>query len=305
MGIGALLLDHDSFSDGYRRIVDLRGFMLSPELVAVVMAGGAGTRFWPLSRRRRPKQLLPFAEGRSLLSAAVERLLPLVPPSQVVVVTGAGLAEAVRTDLPLIPPQNVLAEPTGRDTAACIGWVAWRLAASLPNAPPVVPADHVIPDDTAFGRPPPLPTWLAVRRPGHARAGANRPRAGPIPSWARRGGRATPTRYACRKPDWYGQPSAGHRSVALELGAVRVEPHHCGHPSTSEPRRSTVSCRCRIAGEPPLWQCTTVYRASTSVMRSALKGRSGQLRLVRCGSCRGWLQCFVHGGSRRRRRCGA
>ena len=74
-----------------------------------------------------------------------------MPPYQVVGGTGAGLAEAVRTDLPLIPPQNVLAEPTGRDTAACIGWVAWRLAASLPNAVMlVVPADHVIPDGIAL-----------------------------------------------------------------------------------------------------------------------------------------------------------
>lgn len=122
-----------------------------PELVAVVMAGGSGTRFWPLSRRRRPKQLLPFAEGRSLLSAAVERLLPLVPPSRVVVVTGAAIADAVRADLPLVPPGNVLAEPVGRDTAACIGWVAWRLQPSSPDAVMlVVPADHVIPDGIAL-----------------------------------------------------------------------------------------------------------------------------------------------------------
>ncbi|MGV8042208.1 MAG: sugar phosphate nucleotidyltransferase [Thermoanaerobaculaceae bacterium] len=125
----------------------------STELVALVMAGGSGTRFWPLSRRRRPKQLLPFAEGRSLLSAAVERLLPLVPASRVTVVTGAGIAEAVRADLPLVPPHNVLAEPAGRDTAACIGWVAWRLQPSSPDAVMlVVPADHVIPDGIALRR---------------------------------------------------------------------------------------------------------------------------------------------------------
>lgn len=122
-----------------------------PEIVALVMAGGSGTRFWPLSRRRRPKQLLPFAQGRSLLSAAVERLLPMVSPERILVATGAGIAEAVQADLPLLPRENILAEPIGRDTAACIGWVAWRLALSHPDATMiVVPADHVIPDGQAL-----------------------------------------------------------------------------------------------------------------------------------------------------------
>jgi mannose-1-phosphate guanylyltransferase len=115
------------------------------------MAGGSGTRFWPLSRRRRPKQLLPFAQGRSLLSATVERLLPMVPPERILVATGAAIVEAVQADLPLLPRENILAEPIGRDTAACIGWVAWRLASSHPGATMVVvPADHVIPDGRAL-----------------------------------------------------------------------------------------------------------------------------------------------------------
>lgn len=136
-----------------------------PELVAVVMAGGSGTRFWPLSRRQRPKQLLPFADGRSLLSAAVERLLPLVPASRVTVVTGAAIAETVQADLPLVPPENVLAEPVGRDTAACIGWVAWRLQTTLPDAVMlVVPADHVIPDGVALRRALAAAAELAGRR---------------------------------------------------------------------------------------------------------------------------------------------
>ena len=120
-------------------------------LFAVVMAGGAGTRFWPLSRRSRPKQLLPFAHGRSLLAAAVERLAPLVAPERTLVVTSAEVAEAVRAELPGLPGANVLAEPEGRDTAACVGWVAWRLARTAPGAVMVVvPADHLIPDGSAL-----------------------------------------------------------------------------------------------------------------------------------------------------------
>ncbi len=122
-----------------------------PVLYAVVMAGGAGTRFWPLSRRSRPKQLLPFADGRSLLAATVARLEPLVPPVRTLVVTSADVVEAARRELATLPAENVLAEPTGRDTAACVGWVAWRLARTAPGAVMVVvPADHVVADGGAL-----------------------------------------------------------------------------------------------------------------------------------------------------------
>lgn len=115
------------------------------------MAGGAGTRFWPWSRRRRPKQLLPLAEGRSLLAATVARLAPLVTPARTWVVTTTAVADAVRRELPEFPPENVLAEPEGRDTAACVGWVAWRLARTHPNAVMlVVPSDHVVGDAQAW-----------------------------------------------------------------------------------------------------------------------------------------------------------
>ena len=120
-------------------------------LYAVVMAGGTGTRFWPLSRRSRPKQLLPFAEGRSLLAATVDRLAPLVTPERTLVVTSEDVVEAVRAELPRLPAGNILAEPSGRNTAACVGWVAWRMARSKPDAVMVVlPADHVIPDGPAL-----------------------------------------------------------------------------------------------------------------------------------------------------------
>jgi mannose-1-phosphate guanylyltransferase len=122
-----------------------------PTLWAVVMAGGAGTRFWPLSRRNRPKQLLPFAGGRSLLAASVERLPPLVPFERVVIVTNAEVADAVRLEVPEVPAENVLVEPVGRDTAACVGFATWWLARRHPGAVLVaLPADHLVPESAAL-----------------------------------------------------------------------------------------------------------------------------------------------------------
>jgi len=136
-------------------------------LFGVIMAGGSGTRFWPLSRRRRPKQLLPLLGGRSLLAATVERVLPLVGKQRTLVVTGADVADAVREDLPGLPVGNVLVEPAGRDTAACIGWVAWRLAVRHPEAVMlVIPADHVVPDGAAFRG-----AMAAAAATAHARGG--------------------------------------------------------------------------------------------------------------------------------------
>ena len=136
-------------------------------LFAVIMAGGAGTRFWPLSRRARPKQLLPLLGGRSLLAVTADRLLPLVGRERLLVVTGAEVEAAVRADLPELPPENILVEPAGRDTAACIGWVAWRLAERHPEAVMlVVPADHVVPDGVAF-----RVAMAAAAATAHARGG--------------------------------------------------------------------------------------------------------------------------------------
>ncbi len=118
---------------------------------ALILAGGSGTRFWPLSRKLRPKQLLALDGPRSLLQATVDRLAPLVPPESVWIVTTRALAAAVREQLPEVPPEQVLEEPMGRNTAPAIGWAV----RSLPEAKrrgivAVLPADHRMADAAAF-----------------------------------------------------------------------------------------------------------------------------------------------------------
>ena len=82
-------------------------------MYAVIMAGGVGTRFWPRSRKRRPKQLLPIAGHASMIRLTVERLRPLIEPHAVLVVTNVDQADAIRQELPEVPPDNVLVEPLG------------------------------------------------------------------------------------------------------------------------------------------------------------------------------------------------
>jgi mannose-1-phosphate guanylyltransferase len=112
---------------------------------AVIMAGGSGTRFWPKSRRDRPKQLLNLHGSETMLQQTVARIAPLVDPARLWVITGADQAVASRVQLPSVPASNVIAEPCPRDTAACIGLAAITLAHSDPDATMIVmPADHVI-----------------------------------------------------------------------------------------------------------------------------------------------------------------
>lgn len=119
--------------------------------ICVIMAGGRGTRFWPLSRTARPKQLLPLASGASLLRDTFERVAPLVGAGRVLVVTSGDLAAAVRADLPELPPAHVITEPVGRNTAPC-AVLGMGLARRLdPHAPvALLPADHLIRDVEAF-----------------------------------------------------------------------------------------------------------------------------------------------------------
>ncbi|MDP9173600.1 MAG: mannose-1-phosphate guanylyltransferase [Planctomycetota bacterium] len=111
----------------------------------VIMAGGSGTRLWPLSRGNMPKQLLPVINGKSLLQLSYERLRGILPPGQIFVCTGAAHAQAVLANLPELPAENLLGEPMGRDTANAIGFSAAVLQKRDPEAIcAVVTADHVI-----------------------------------------------------------------------------------------------------------------------------------------------------------------
>jgi mannose-1-phosphate guanylyltransferase len=111
----------------------------------VIMAGGAGTRLWPLSRKDRPKQLLPVVRGKSLLQLSYERLRGLLPPDRIFVCTGAAHGQAVLDNLPELPKENLLGEPAGRDTANAVGFPAAVLHQRDKDAvTAVVTADHVI-----------------------------------------------------------------------------------------------------------------------------------------------------------------
>ena len=112
---------------------------------AVILAGGKGERFWPLSTSRRPKQLLSLVGDRALLAQAVDRLEGLIPPERVLVVTNADLVEATRAAAPELPAENVVGEPVGRDTAPAVALAAALVKARDPNGVfCILTADQVI-----------------------------------------------------------------------------------------------------------------------------------------------------------------
>ncbi len=117
----------------------------------VIMAGGRGERFWPQSRLKRPKHLLPIVGDAPMLSQTVDRLSGLVSPEDVFVITNAEQRDAVLESCPQLLPERVIGEPQGRDTAAAVGLAALVVERAEPGAAfALLPADHVIADAAGF-----------------------------------------------------------------------------------------------------------------------------------------------------------
>ncbi|HEY7217655.1 MAG TPA: sugar phosphate nucleotidyltransferase [Candidatus Binatia bacterium] len=131
---------------------------------SVIIAGGKGTRFWPLSRARRPKQLLKILSRKSLIEETAERVYALHGRKQTLVVTIADQVTALRRELKHLSKNNFLAEPVGKNTAPCIGLAALEIIRRDPEAVMIVlPADHWVADVAAFRRILKAATALALR----------------------------------------------------------------------------------------------------------------------------------------------
>ena len=121
--------------------------ILADHVGAVILAGGKGTRFWPLSRRARPKQVLALAGSETLLSRTLSRVAPLAPARRTVVVTGPDMVDAVR---PECRETTVLVEPSGRNTLPAIAWGALEAAQRGARVVIVLPSDHFVRDENAL-----------------------------------------------------------------------------------------------------------------------------------------------------------
>jgi mannose-1-phosphate guanylyltransferase len=114
-------------------------------IYGVILAGGKGERFWPLSRARRPKQLLRLISDKTMLQETIDRILPLIPIEKIFVVTSENMVQPILDEIQMLKPENILAEPRGRDTCPAIGLAAAHLKKIDPKAVMVVlSADHII-----------------------------------------------------------------------------------------------------------------------------------------------------------------
>lgn len=126
--------------------------MMNQNNYCVIMAGGIGSRFWPLSKSRMPKQFLDIlGTGKSFIRSTFERFLPVVPVENFLVVTSELYKDLVLEHLPELKPEQVLLEPVRRNTAPCVAYAAYRIAKQNPNANMVVaPSDHLITGEAEF-----------------------------------------------------------------------------------------------------------------------------------------------------------
>ncbi len=133
-------------------------------VAAFIMAGGSGERFWPLSTKERPKQLLKLIDNeRSMIRMTVDRILPMIPAERIFIGTNAIQAEAIRNELPMLPAKNIIVEPAFKDTAAAIGYGAVKIKQSLDKRVQssdkeeditmvVLASDHLIKNEENFRR---------------------------------------------------------------------------------------------------------------------------------------------------------
>jgi mannose-1-phosphate guanylyltransferase len=128
-------------------------YRVAPDTHIAILAGGEGTRLWPLSRSRRPKQLLPLSGERSLIQSTVDRLRPLVPPEQILIITERSHADDLHAQLPELPDSSIIVEPTRRGTAAALLLAALHVRDRAPSATwASLHSDAFIADDEEFRR---------------------------------------------------------------------------------------------------------------------------------------------------------
>ncbi|MEE1120358.1 MAG: sugar phosphate nucleotidyltransferase, partial [Prevotella sp.] len=118
----------------------------------VIMAGGVGSRFWPMSTVENPKQFVDvLGVGRTLIQLTMQRFSDICLPENVWVVTNEMYVDIVREQLPDIPASNILSEPCRRNTAPCICYVSWRIKTQDPKANIIItPSDHIVTDTSEF-----------------------------------------------------------------------------------------------------------------------------------------------------------
>jgi mannose-1-phosphate guanylyltransferase len=120
-------------------------------MYAVIMAGGRGTRFWPLSREKKPKHLLNITGEKTIIQQTIARITPLIPEENILIVTSVDHYDEVKRQCPNIPERNIIAEPSGRNTAPCIGLAAMHIRKRDPESiMAVLPSDHLIENEEDF-----------------------------------------------------------------------------------------------------------------------------------------------------------
>src|SRR5438876_221407 len=206
---------------------------------AVIMAGGSGTRFWPLSRRKRPKQLLELFGRGTLLEQTVARIRSLIPPERTYIFTSELVRDEVARRLPGIPGQQIVAEPAARNTAPCIGLAAHEILRRDPEGILVVlPSDHVI------------------RKPGAFRQA--------LRSACRRASRPGVTVLVGLKPNQphtgYGYVQIGSREESPDGQEIYKVTQFTEKPSLAQAKKYVTSRRYLWNGGMFIWRASTVIR---------------------------------------------